>query len=167
MAPNPLPPLARKLAQQRWLMRAAPLVMWLERMIRWVTRGRRGVLDVAGLPSLEITVVGRKSGLPRTTSLLTMPIDDGFRVMGSGWGSAKHPVWTTNLRAAETAVVMFRGRRSEVTVHELTGIERKLAWDDAVEFWPGYEMEYELSGHREFRIFELRRSEPARERRTS
>ncbi|MEV6773776.1 nitroreductase family deazaflavin-dependent oxidoreductase [Nocardia sp. NPDC051030] len=167
MLHNPLPPVARLLARQPWMMRAAPLVMWLESLIRRLTRGRRGILDVAGLPSLEITVPGRKTGLPRTTSLLTVPSGDVFLVLGSGWGSTKHPAWTANLRAAETASVVYQGQRFTVTVTELHGVDRKQAWDYALDFWPGYEMEHRRSDHREFRIFELRRVGLDRYRQTS
>ena len=158
MVTNPLPALARRIAQKRWVMRMAPIVVPLERFVRWVTRGRHGVLDLAGLPSIEITVAGRKTGIPRTTSLLYVPRGDDFLIVGSNWGSTEHPVWSANLRAAGTATARLRGERFEVAVTEVTGVDRKRAWDLAVEFWPGYQMEYELSGGRAFRIFELRRS---------
>ncbi|MEU4342077.1 nitroreductase family deazaflavin-dependent oxidoreductase [Nocardia sp. NPDC023852] len=157
MVPNPLPRLARRLAQQRWVMRCAPVVLPLERLIRRATGGRIGVLDVAGLPSIEVTVAGRKTGIPRTTSLLYVPLGEDFLILGSNWGSPDHPVWSVNLRAAGTATVRHKGEQSRVAVREITGVDRKRAWDLAVEFWPGYEMEYELSGGRLFRIFELRR----------
>ncbi|WP_039798020.1 nitroreductase family deazaflavin-dependent oxidoreductase [Nocardia araoensis] len=154
---NPLPRVARRLAQQRWAMRSAPVVLRLERLIRRMSGGRKGVLDVAGLPSIEVTVPGRKTGIPRTTSLLYVPHGADFLVLGSNWGSPQHPAWSANLRAAQTASVRHKGERFLVAVREISGVERKPVWDLAVEFWPGYAMEYELSGGREFRIFELRR----------
>ncbi|MFI9504167.1 nitroreductase family deazaflavin-dependent oxidoreductase [Nocardia sp. NPDC052566] len=157
MVSNPLPAFARRLAQQPWVMGMSPVVVPVERVIRRVTKGRKGVLDLAGLPSIEITVAGRKTGIARTTSLLYVPYGEAFLIIGSNWGDPKHPVWSANLRAASTASVRHRGERFEVTVTEITGVERKRLWDLAVEFWPGYEMEHALSGYREFRIFELRR----------
>jgi deazaflavin-dependent oxidoreductase (nitroreductase family) len=157
MVSNPLPRVARRLAARRWVMRAAPVVLRLERVVRRVSGGKRGILDLAGLPSIEITVPGRKTGLPRTTSLLSVPDGGNFVVLGSNWGSVKHPVWSANLRAAATATVRTKSEQFEVTVTEVTGVDRKRVWDLAVEFWPGYVMECELSGGREFRIFELRR----------
>ncbi|MGY1898169.1 nitroreductase family deazaflavin-dependent oxidoreductase [Nocardia gipuzkoensis] len=157
MVANPLPRVARRLAQRRWVMRSAPLVLRVERLLRRVSGGRMGVLDLAGLPSIEVTVAGRKTGLPRTTSLLYVPRGADFIVLGSNWGSPAHPVWSANLRAARTASVRHKGEQFLVTVREITGVERKPFWDLAVAFWPGYAMEYELSGGRVFRIFELRR----------
>ncbi|MFD9547430.1 nitroreductase family deazaflavin-dependent oxidoreductase [Nocardia salmonicida] len=155
---NPLPGFARVFATQPWVMRGAGVVLPTERLLRRLSGGRWGVLDLAGLPSIEITVVGRKSGQPRTTSLLCVPDGDGFYLVGSNWGKPEHPAWSANLRAARTASARFGGSSAfPVTVAEITGVERKRVWDQAVEFWPGYEMEFRLSGGREFRIFRLDR----------
>ncbi|MGQ4599738.1 nitroreductase family deazaflavin-dependent oxidoreductase [Nocardia sp. R6R-6] len=157
MVSNPLPQLARWLAQRRWVMHWAPVVLRVERLIRGGSGGRVGVLDLAGLPSIEVTVAGRRTGIPRTTSLLYVPHDGDVIVLGSNWGSPEHPAWSANLRAAESASVRCKGEQFQVAIREITGAERERFWDLAVEFWPGYTMEYELSGGREFRIFELRR----------
>ncbi|MBF6353475.1 nitroreductase family deazaflavin-dependent oxidoreductase [Nocardia higoensis] len=140
-------------------MRTAPLIMRLERLLRRVSGGRMGVLDLAGLPALELTVPGRKTGMPRTTALLYVPLGADFLVIGSNWGKPAHPMWSANLRAAETAVVHRGGERFRVRVVEVTGPRRKELWEHAVSVWPGYAMECERSGGREFRMFELRRAE--------
>ncbi|MEV0432472.1 nitroreductase family deazaflavin-dependent oxidoreductase [Nocardia sp. NPDC050413] len=155
---NPLPRVARVFGAQAWVMRGASVVLPAERLLRRFSGGRWGVLDLAGLPSIEVTVVGRKSGVPRTTSLLCVPDGDGFFLVGSNWGKPEHPAWSANLRAARTASVRFNGSAAfPVSVTEITGVERKRVWDQVVEFWPGYEMEYQLAGGREFRIFRLDR----------
>ncbi|MFI6868210.1 nitroreductase family deazaflavin-dependent oxidoreductase [Nocardia sp. NPDC050406] len=153
-----LPRIARRLGTKPWVMRRKAAILKLDRGVRRITKGRRGVLDIAGLPSLELTVVGRKSGIPRTTSLLYVPDGDMIMLVGSNWGSPEHPSWSANLRAADAATVHIRDERFQVAVAEITGVEWKLAWDHAVDYWPGYEIEHELSGHRKFRIFELRRT---------
>ncbi|MGW4534591.1 nitroreductase family deazaflavin-dependent oxidoreductase [Nocardia sp. NPDC004340] len=160
MASAVLPRIARRLGTQRWVMHAAGTILASDRAVRRITRGRNGVLDIAGLPSLELTVIGRKTGLPRTTSLLYVPDDGSILLIGSNWGSPDHPSWSANLRSAATATVHVGGQRFPVTVTQITGVERKRAWDTAIEFWPGYEMEHELSGGRIFRIFELRPVHP-------
>ncbi|MFD3701594.1 nitroreductase family deazaflavin-dependent oxidoreductase [Nocardia sp. NPDC058658] len=158
MVRNPSQRLARLIAVQPWAMRGAGVVLPAERMLRRLTGGRRGVLDLAGLPSIEITVVGRKSGQPRTTSLLCVPDGGGFYLVGSNWGKPQHPAWSANLRAASTATARFNGSSAfPVSVAEVTGVDRKRVWDQVVEFWPGYEMEYKLAAGREFRIFRLDR----------
>ncbi|GAA5049754.1 nitroreductase/quinone reductase family protein [Nocardia callitridis] len=136
-------------------MRTAPMVYPLERFLRRISGGRKGILDLAGLPSVRITVAGRKTGIPRTTSLLYVPYRGNILVVGSNWGSRQHPVWSANLRAAPSATVWRAGEEFEVTVTELADDERARAWQAAVDFWPGYRMEAELSGGRRFRVFEL------------
>lgn len=96
---------ARYIGTKRWLMRIEPLIPYLERFLGWLTGGRVSVLRLAGLPGLRLTVAGRKSGEPRTNNLLCAPYRDGFVVNGSNWGKPKHPTWTVNLMAAETAEV--------------------------------------------------------------
>ncbi|MEV6276032.1 nitroreductase family deazaflavin-dependent oxidoreductase [Nocardia sp. NPDC051832] len=160
---NPLPALSRTLAARPIAMRTAPVVLTLDRTVRRITRGRSGILDVAGLPSLELTVAGRRSGLARTVSLLYVPDPrdpDTFLLIGSNWGRTRHPEWSANLAAAERAELHWRGERFEVEVHRLASADRERAWERAVAFWPGYVMEQQLAGDRIFRLFELRRRVP-------
>ncbi len=157
MLSNPLPQVARWLGGQPWVMRSAPVVVPTERVLRRITGGRVGVLDIAGVPSPRLTVAGRKTGVPRETSLLYVPRGEDILLIGSNWGSPRHPVWSTNLRAADRALVRVRGETFPVQVTELVGAERDDAWTHAVRSWPGYRMESRLAGGRVFRIFELRR----------
>ncbi|MFH5228367.1 nitroreductase family deazaflavin-dependent oxidoreductase [Antrihabitans spumae] len=157
MLKNPLPAFSRRLATFPLVMRFDPLIIPLERAVRRISNDRFGVLDIAGQPSIQITVPGRKSGIPRTTSLLYVPEGDDILLVGSNWGRPKHPVWSANLAAAETATVQIRGEEFETSIETLTGAERDKAWQYAIEVWPGYQMEYELAEGREFRLFRLRR----------
>ncbi|NKY86214.1 nitroreductase family deazaflavin-dependent oxidoreductase [Nocardia veterana] len=153
---NPLPALGRAIARIPWVMRTGPVVAVLERIVRRLTRGRHGVLDLAGLPSMELTVLGRKSGLPRTVSLLYVPDGpDRYLLVGSNWGRPEHPSWSANLAAASDAEVHTGGRRVKVRVDHLSGAERERAWERAVAYWPGYAMEQRLAGTRRFRLFQL------------
>ncbi|MFD7846384.1 nitroreductase family deazaflavin-dependent oxidoreductase [Nocardia sp. NPDC059764] len=158
---NPLPRLGRALARRRTVMHAEPLVFALERLARRTTKGRKGILDVAGLPAMELTVAGRRTGLPRTVSLLYTPdlLDEKrFLIVSSNWGKPEQPSWSANLRHAEAAELTVRGERFSVRVRELTGDDRDRAWRRALEFWPGYAMEQRLAGTRRFRLFELTRA---------
>ncbi|WP_051179297.1 nitroreductase family deazaflavin-dependent oxidoreductase [Nocardia concava] len=157
---NPLPRLGRSLARRRTTMRLAPAVFALERFTRRVTKGRKGILDVAGLPALQVTVPGRRSGIPRTVTLLYVPDpydEKRFLIVSSNWGQHEQPAWSANLRAVDRAELEVRGERFPVRVRQLTGGDRDRAWRRALEFWPGYGMEQRLAGERRFRLFELER----------
>ncbi|MBO0854020.1 MAG: nitroreductase family deazaflavin-dependent oxidoreductase [Nocardia sp.] len=137
-------------------MRAVPVVTLLERMMRRLSGGRRGVLDLARLPSMELTVPGRRTGIARTVSLLYVPDGlDRHLLVGSNWGRPEHPSWSANLAATEDAEIHSGGRRSKVRVRLLQGDERDRAWERVIDYWPGYAMEQRLAGSRTFRLFEL------------
>jgi deazaflavin-dependent oxidoreductase (nitroreductase family) len=137
-------------------MRAAPLVSRIERLVRRITNDRRGLLDLAGLSSLRLTVPGHRSGLPRTVTLLYVPDGDNtYLLVGSNWGRPHHPHWTANLTAATEVTIRSDGKEFRAHVRRLSGAERERAWKRAVAYWPGYLEEQQLALGRAFRLFEL------------
>lgn len=152
---NPLTPLVRRLGTRPALMRMAPAIIRLDSAVQRLTRGRVMLVRLAGLPALRLTVTGRKTGIARTTSLLSVPYGGGYIVTGSNWGRARHPVWTANLIADPVAAVDAGGRRERVEARQVTGNEKDALWRVIVDFWPGYEMEHAMAGGREFRMFVL------------
>ena len=134
-----LTPVAVKLGSFAWMPKLLPQIVWVDDLMQRLTRGRWGLLDIAGLPSLTLTVPGRKSGVSRTTNLLTVPWGGGWLIAGSYFGAPKAPVWTANLRATETATVGYRNRTFPVRWRELEGEERERAWAAMVVTWPNYD----------------------------
>jgi deazaflavin-dependent oxidoreductase (nitroreductase family) len=157
MRSNPLQVFARHPACYRLLMKRRALIMWTERMVRRLSKDRIGVLDLVGLPSLQITARGWKTGMPRTTPLQYVPDGTAFLVVGSNWGRAKHPAWSANLMAAHQVTVRRRDEQFTASVRMLTGVEREQAWHKVVDFWPNYEIAHELAAGRQFRLFILER----------
>lgn len=149
--------LAVILGGQPWLPKFGRQIVALDKFLRRLTRGRITLLTFAGLPELFLTVAGRKSGVPRTTPLLCVPHEGGWFVAGSNWGGPKPPMWVGNLRAADTAVVEFKGRDTTVNARELTGAERDAAWSVMLQTWPNY-AKYEQRTARVISVFRL---EPA------
>lgn len=153
---NPLQWLARSPTAYRILVPAGgSAVEAADALLRFLTGGRIGVLDVAGLPGMRITVSGRKTGLARTATLLYTPVEGGLVVVGSNWGRRHHPAWSANLQSAQHVGVRRRGRVCTARVRLLTGDERARAWAAALEHWPNYRIAEDRSGGREFRIFLL------------
>jgi deazaflavin-dependent oxidoreductase (nitroreductase family) len=156
MPSNPLQAIARHPTSYRLLMKRRALIGQAERALRRVSKDRLGVLDLVGLPSIQVTVPGRKTGTPRTTPLQFVPDGNAFLVVGSNWGSVKHPAWTVNLMAAQQVTVRRRDEQFTASVRMLTGVEREQAWHKVVDFWPNYEIAHELAGGRQFRLFTLK-----------
>ncbi len=90
--------------------RAAHLLNRVHRRILKLTRGRVGWYAY-GMPMLELTTVGRKSGEKRTT-MLSSPLQRGetIVVVASLGGSDAHPAWYLNLVEDPRVEVNFRGR---------------------------------------------------------
>ena len=151
---NFLTPVAVRVGRQKWLPRFLPQIVWLDRTIHRLTRGRFTLLSIAGLPELYLTVRGRKSGIPRTTPLLYVPHDGRYLVAGSNWGQPALPVWVLNLTAAMAADVEIHGQRRQVTVRQVEGEERERLWQVMLRLWPNY-AHYAERTDRVIPVFEL------------
>ncbi|MCV7442751.1 nitroreductase family deazaflavin-dependent oxidoreductase [Mycobacterium paraense] len=153
---NPLQRAARNPTAYRWLvLRGRPMAQGTEALLRFATKGRLGVLDLTGLPNVQVTTSGRKTGLARTATVQCVPTEDGLLVVGSNWGLPRHPSWSANLKATERVTVRRRGHRFTAKVRLLTGEERARAWATALTHWPNYQIAQDRAGGRPFRLFLL------------
>ena len=155
-----LTPVAVRIGAIPWLPRFLPQIVWCDRNLHRVTRGRVTVLDIAGLPNLVLIVKGRKSGIERSTPLLCVPDGDSILVAGSNFGGPAMPLWVGNLRAADGEASVEHGReRFRVHATELTGADRAAAWRHMLETWPNY-AKYEERTDRTIPVFRLVRVSP-------
>ncbi len=153
---NPLQRVARNPTAYRWvILNGCRIVERLEALIRFASSGRFGVLDLIGLPNVQITTSGRKTGLARTATVQDVPSDGGLLVVGSNWGRERHPSWSANLMASERVTVRRRGHRFVATVRLLTGEERDTAWATVLAQWPNYQVAQDRAGSRRLRLFLL------------
>lgn len=153
---NPLRPVAVRIGALPWLPRYSRPIIAVDKSIQRITRGKVTLLAIAGLPSLVLTVKGRKTGEPRSTPLLCVPHDAGWLVVGSNWGHPKPPSWAANLRAADEARVLFDGHEHRVSVRVASGDERDRLWAVLLETWPNYAL-YARRTDRELPVFVLER----------
>lgn len=79
------------------------------RLLIKLTGGRVGH-SAMGMPVVELTTTGRRSGEPRTV-LLTAPVhgDGSYVVVASRGGDDRHPAWFHNLRANPDVRVAVQG----------------------------------------------------------
>ncbi|WBQ02970.1 nitroreductase family deazaflavin-dependent oxidoreductase [Kribbella sp. CA-293567] len=133
-----LTPLAIKIGSLTWIPKLLPQITWLDKLIQRISRGHWSILRVAGLPNLMLTVVGRKSGVPRSTPLLCVPYRNGHLIAGSNFGGPKTPVWVVNVRAADRVTVAVGAEQHEATAREITGEEREAVWEHMLSTWPNY-----------------------------
>jgi deazaflavin-dependent oxidoreductase (nitroreductase family) len=74
-----------------------------------LTGGKVG-WGASGMPVLELTTTGRKSGEPRSV-MLTSPLQEGdtIVVVASRGGDDHHPAWFLNLRDHPDVEVAYKG----------------------------------------------------------
>ncbi len=109
------------------------------RRILKLTRGRIG-WHLYGMPMLELTTVGRKSGEKRTTMLSSpMQRGDTIVVVASRGGSDLYPAWYHNLVAEPRVEVNFRGRGvREMWARVADAAERAELWPIVTKDHPNY-----------------------------
>jgi deazaflavin-dependent oxidoreductase (nitroreductase family) len=152
-----LTPLAIRIGALEFMPKLLPQVVWVDTRLHKYSGGRLTVLDIAGLPNLNLTVKGKKSGIERTTPLLCVPDGDTILIAGSYFGGPKMPLWVGNLRAADGAAkVEFRKERFAVHATELSDPERAEAWKVMLRTWPNY-AKYEQRTDRLIPVFRLTR----------
>lgn len=104
-----------------------------------VSRGRLG-WRAGGMPVLELTTTGRRSGEKRT-SMLTSPaqVGDDIVVVASRGGDPIHPAWFLNLRDDPAVEVVWKGEpRRAMTARIAEGEERAELWARIVKDFPHY-----------------------------
>jgi len=109
-----------------------------------------------GLPVVILTSRGARSGKLRKTPLMRVEHDGTYAVVGSQGGAPKHPVWVHNLRADPHVELQDGPVREDRTARELSGEERDLWWQRAVEAFPNY-TSYQRKTERLIPVFVLER----------
>ena len=107
-----------------------------------------------GRPVIVLTSVGARTGKLRKTALMRVEQDGVYAVVASLGGAAKNPVWYHNLKANPHVELQDGATKREFTARELTGDEKALWWQRAVETWPDY-ARYQTKTRREIPVFVL------------
>jgi deazaflavin-dependent oxidoreductase (nitroreductase family) len=90
----------------------------------------------AGLPTLLLSVKGRKSGQVRSTPLVYFEDGDSYVVVGSD-GAAKHdPQWWKNLQVDPAGSVRVGRKQLDVKATLATGAERQRLWETGTSINP-------------------------------
>ncbi len=96
--------------------------------------------DAGGMPVLELTTTGRRSGDPRSV-MLTSPLQQGdtLVVVASRGGDDVHPAWYLNLTANPAVRVKWKGAATRgYTARTATAEERGAMWDAIVAKYKNY-----------------------------
>ena len=137
-----------------WLF--ARLLPPLDRLTHRLSRGRTSLPAVlAGLPVLTVTTTGRRSGRPRSTPLISVPLDDDLTLLGTNFGQPSTPAWVLNLEADPEVTVEYRGRTVRARARPATDDERERIWAASAHVYGGYRAYQERVTSRTIRLFVL------------
>jgi deazaflavin-dependent oxidoreductase (nitroreductase family) len=101
------------------------------------TGGKRSLTSwLTGLPIVELTTTGARSGLPRTSPLVGVPDGDRLVLIASNYGQQRNPAWYYNLKSHPRCTIAFRGQHQEMQAYEATGEERQRLWDLDLTVYP-------------------------------
>jgi deazaflavin-dependent oxidoreductase (nitroreductase family) len=91
---------------------------------------------LAGLPIVELTSVGARSGERRTLPLIGVPDGDRLVLVASNYGQEHNPAWYYNLKANPRCSTLFRGQLHEMDAYEAEGEERQRLWELDLSVYP-------------------------------
>jgi deazaflavin-dependent oxidoreductase (nitroreductase family) len=107
-----------------------------------------------GMPIIVLTSVGAKTGKLRKTALMRVEHDGEYAVVASQGGAPKHPVWYYNLKKNPHVELQDGATKRDYTARELSGLEKQVWWDRAVEAYPDY-ANYQKRTERQIPVFVL------------
>jgi deazaflavin-dependent oxidoreductase (nitroreductase family) len=146
--------------RDRRLMRVMRTASALHLAVKRSSGGRLARRWLGGSDLVLLTTVGRRSGAPRTVTL--MALRDGtdgtdFLVAASHGGVDREPSWWLNVRANPRAELEVGGERFAVTAEEVGESERPALWERFVQTYPGF-IAYQARVRRRIAVVRLRRS---------
>src|SRR5271155_4212546 len=121
------------------------------------TSGRHSVSSaLTGLPIVELTTVGARSGERRTLPLIGVPDGDRLVLVASNYGQQHNPAWYYNLKANPRCSTVLRGQRYEMEAYEAEGAERQRLWELDVSVYPPRNHYAQRGGNRRIPVMVLR-----------
>jgi deazaflavin-dependent oxidoreductase (nitroreductase family) len=113
-----------------------------------LTRGRYAVTRIVGLPIIQLTMTGAKSGERRTMPLVGLPDGETIILIASNYGRKHSPGWYYNLKAHPECQALFDGTSRTYHARESFGNEREKYFRLAVSYYAGYEKYVERAAPR-------------------
>lgn len=92
----------------------------------------------SGLPTLLLTVIGRKSGEKRSTPLVFLQEGESMVIVGSLGGYDEHPAWYLNIKANPNCWVQLDRKKMTAVARDVTDAERKALWPKLDKVFPAW-----------------------------
>jgi deazaflavin-dependent oxidoreductase (nitroreductase family) len=125
-----------------------------EQAEKFEASGGTEAADLQGRPIILLTSVGAKTGKIRKTPLMRVEHNGEYAVVASRGGAPTHPVWYWNLVKNPHVELQDGNVKRDYRAREVSGEERAVWWERAVEAWPPY-AEYQTKTDRIIPVFVL------------
>ena len=130
-----------------------------------LSKGRTSAPELlAGLPVLDITTTGRRSGAPRRTHLIAVPYADTLALLGTNFGQRSTPAWVLNLEADPRLQVTHHGVTLDAVARMATPEEHAAVLKASAGVYGGYLKYQDRIAHRRLRVFIVEPSAASRAR---
>lgn len=136
-----------------WML--ARVLYRVDKFLFRLTRGRFVITRFAGLPIIQLTTTGAKTGKARTMPLVGIPDEDKFALVASNFGQARNPGWYYNLKAHPVCLVRFDGKSFNYNAREAVGEEHERYFQLAASYYAGYKKYRERAAPRQIPIMIL------------
>jgi len=93
-----------------------------------------------GVPTLLLTVTGRRTGRELTSALIFGRDGDDYLVVASKGGWPSHPSWFLNLQANPAAKIEVKAEGLEVVARTASAAEKPRLWKIMTDVWPNYDV---------------------------
>jgi deazaflavin-dependent oxidoreductase (nitroreductase family) len=120
-----------------------------------LTRGRYTFSQIVGLPIIQLTTIGAKTGQLRTIPLVSLSDREDIALVASNFGQKHNPAWYYNLKANPECEVHFKGRMRKYIAREASGDEYDHYLLIAISYYAGYERYKERAAPRHIPIMVL------------
>lgn len=120
-----------------------------------LTNDRHTFAELVGLPIVQLTTTGAKTGLPRVVPLVGIVERGTIALIASSFGRKHNPGWYYNLKVHPECVVKFNGRSGTYIARETAGDEYDHYWKIALTYYAGYEKYKQRASNRHIPVMVL------------
>jgi len=136
-----------------WLM--ARVLHHADMFLLRLSGGKLNFTELSGLPIIELTTTGAKSGKQHTLPLTGLPDGEKYALIASNFGQTHNPGWYYNLKANPECTVKRRGKEGVYIAREATDEENNHYFDMAISIYIGYAAYKQRASHRKIPVMIL------------
>ena len=158
--PNAFQKFLHRILMLKWVSAFFAVVLYrVDGLVLKLSGEKHTITELVGLPIIQLTTTGAKSGQPRTMPLVSLVDGERIALIGSNFGRKPNPGWYYNLKANPACSIHFRGKVRLYVAREAEVEERERYWAMAVSYYRGYELYKKRASHRVIPVMVL---EPAK-----